>query len=273
MLGYELMDTVFTKEGEYLMRKTRVILSFDDGRKDNYDTVMPILKAHDLQATFNIATAYVDGSISEADRPCSNEAMTVENVLALYKAGHTIAGHGDCHKNDLEDIKNGIEKLREWGITDSQLGFASPNSKLPVEEILKEENELRNLGISYVRIGTKKNDIFSRAQRKLGEKLGNATLFCNGFDCSHVDIKNDFIIYSVPVMHKATVRQVEAIIKRAIAKESDIVLMFHSILDSGQPYYVDTWTWDKEKFDELCGWLERMEQKGQIIVGDKGEIQ
>lgn len=251
------------------MRKTRVILSFDDGRKDNFDYAMPILRAHNLQATFNIATAYVDGSISDSDRPCPNEAMTVDDVLALYRMGHTIDAHGDCHKNDLEDIKRGIEKLREWGISDSQLGFASPNSKLSVEEILKEEKELKDLDISQVRVAAGKNDIFSRAQRKLGEKLGSTALFCNGFDCGYVDTKNDFIIYSVPIMHKATVKQIMAIIKRAIAKESDIVLMFHSISACNQPYYNDTWTWDIGKFNELCGWLEDMQEKSLIIVGDK----
>ena len=119
------------------MKPSRVVLSFDDGRKDNYDIVIPILEKYCLTATFNISTAYVDKSINVSDRPCLNEPMTIENIKAIYGKGFEIACHGDRHKNDIEDIRRGYKKLStwlQWG-KNFKPGFASPNSRLLEEDI------------------------------------------------------------------------------------------------------------------------------------------
>lgn len=246
----------------------KVILSFDDGRKDNYDIVVPILKKYNLTATFNIATAYVDGSIDAENRPCLNEAMTIDEVIDLYNQGFEIAAHGDCHKNDIVDIKNGIEKLRKWGVIGDNIGFASPNSRLPATEIKKNEDIYRGLGISYIRVGVRKNSILSKVQRKFSEKIGNKFFYCRGFNCAPMELEKDFVVYSVPVMHNARLRQVKGVVKQAIIQKSDCVLMFHSVLNSDSPYYVDTWTWDRRRFDELCAWLKELEIQMKIRVGN-----
>ena len=249
------------------MKKTRVVLSFDDGRKDNIDLVLPLLKKYNLNATFNVTTAYVDGTISDIDKPCPNKSMSIEDVIELYKNGNEIAAHGDCHKNEIEDIRRGIKKLVDWGVVKENIGFASPNSMMPVERIKLDEDKIRSMGISYVRIGPRANDILSRCYRKIGEKTGMVKLYSKGFDCSPENVDNDFVLYSVPVMHKARLLQVQELVRDAVKQHSDCVLMFHSILKRNQPYYDDTWTWDYEKFDNLCRWLKDQRDSGAIIVG------
>ena len=46
----------------------RVILSFDDGRKDNYRAAMEIMKPLDIPATFNITTGYILQNIADNDK-------------------------------------------------------------------------------------------------------------------------------------------------------------------------------------------------------------
>ena len=45
------------------MDKAYISFSFDDGRIDNYTKAYPILKKHNLPATFNITTGYIEGKI------------------------------------------------------------------------------------------------------------------------------------------------------------------------------------------------------------------
>ena len=135
--------------------KTRVVLSFDDGRKDNYDVAMPILRYFGLSATFYIATAYVDGTIRQEDSPCVNPSMSIENVCELSEAGYEIACHGDCHRNDMDDVVNGQKKLSKWlGLSsNNKPGFASPESNLSVPYIKSELNKFNSF-FSYIRIAS-----------------------------------------------------------------------------------------------------------------------
>ncbi|MBO6214041.1 MAG: polysaccharide deacetylase family protein, partial [Lachnospiraceae bacterium] len=93
----------------------KLVYSFDDGRADNMRVFDEILKPRSVPATINIATAYVDGSISPENRPCPNEAMGVDDVKRLAQSPLIeLAGHGDQHLNTPEDLKKGLEKLRGW---------------------------------------------------------------------------------------------------------------------------------------------------------------
>lgn len=66
-----------------------VILTFDDGYRDNYENAFPILKAHGATATFFIVTDFID-----EQRP---EYLTWEMVREMYAAGMSIEAHGRNH--------------------------------------------------------------------------------------------------------------------------------------------------------------------------------
>lgn len=248
------------------MCKCRVVLSFDDGRKDNFSIVEPILKKYGLHATFNIATAYVDRSCPSDKLPGPNEPMEVNHIKYLYNNGHEIAAHGNCHSNILEDIAMGINKLELWINKHSDLGFASPESKLGYSDVLNLQDVYRGLGISYVRIGPKGPDSFIfRVLRKLSYLTGNCRLFYHVYKDSLISDSN-YVYHSIPIMRNNSFKQIKYLIRRAILQEKSCILMFHSILNSGSPFYEDTWTWDSGSFDDLCSWLHWMSANKEVCV-------
>lgn len=246
----------------------KIVLSFDDGRRDNVSIALDVLKPRDIPATFNIATAYVDGTISPEQLPCPNESMDISQVQALYRAGFEIAGHGDCHQNTAEDIAAGIKKLRQWLELpkDAPIGFASPQSQLSTDVILNWKQEFQeNSAIRCVRIGLKDNtSLHLRLFRKAAAMTGNKKLFTLGFSNALMDLKDQYILYSVPVMYGAKLEQICAIVQQAIAENKDCILMFHSILRPTEPYYENTWSWDYDQFLALCDYLVAMRKQGKI---------
>lgn len=244
----------------------QVVLSFDDGRRDNYEVAVPIIKKYDLPATFNIATAYVDGTITATDRPCPNASMTIDNVVQLHRDGFEIACHGDHHRNDIDDIKRGLVKLSEWlsWSDGNKPGFASPQSNLSAYEIHSRMNEYRRL-FSYMRISSyEKETLISRLIRKVAHISHNKQLYNMAFKNNIGGIRDGFIAASIPIIRSTTVDQVKYLIERSKARETDCILMFHSILAKGMEYYDDLWSWDADSFDGLCKWLD-LERKKQTI--------
>ena len=56
-------DVIGLSDLDEVLRRKRgrfVLLTFDDGYRDNYSTAFPILKSHDVSATFFIATGFID---------------------------------------------------------------------------------------------------------------------------------------------------------------------------------------------------------------------
>ena len=56
------------------------------------------------------------------------------------------------------------------------------------------------------------------------------------------------------------------LIDKCQSSGNDCVFMFHSILKPEEEYYSDMWTWDYNKFEELCDYLCDIEDKGKIKV-------
>ncbi len=83
---YTLIDHLV--QGSPLPEKS-VVLTFDDGYRDNYTNALPILRDHGMIATFFIVTDFIDDQ-----RP---EYLTWDMVREMYAAGMSIEGHGRNH--------------------------------------------------------------------------------------------------------------------------------------------------------------------------------
>jgi len=63
-----------------------VVITFDDGYRDNFTVALPILKKNDLTATFFIATDFLDGgrmwndTVIEAIRLCESEELDLRHL-------------------------------------------------------------------------------------------------------------------------------------------------------------------------------------------------
>ena len=102
---YQLSKKKFEYQLSYLLdreRKYKLLISFDDGLKDNYTIAKNSLEKFGLKATFFIST----GLVGEPNY------MTKEMIEELDRQGHRIAGHGHLHLNYLnQDDENILKDL------------------------------------------------------------------------------------------------------------------------------------------------------------------
>jgi len=92
----ELLDRL--AEGEAVGGK--VVITFDDGYKDNYDVAAPILRRHELPACFFIATGFIGTDRVgwwDAEEGVESRWMDWDDVRALDRMGFEIAAHTRNH--------------------------------------------------------------------------------------------------------------------------------------------------------------------------------
>jgi peptidoglycan/xylan/chitin deacetylase (PgdA/CDA1 family) len=150
----------FFSELTFLSKKT-IIITFDDGYKNNYDYLPSLLKKHHLKATIFIPTKFIQGGYKDY------KMMTFEELRNLDKDYFEIALHSHSHQNfrnisaaDAEnDLKTNMKILEDEGIEYSKV-LAYPYGKYPKKNPDKAFlfSTLKKSGITYaVRIGNKVN--------------------------------------------------------------------------------------------------------------------
>lgn len=238
----------------------KVVLSFDDGRKDNYRIAKEVLEPLGIPATFNITTGYIKRNIAEEDKPGPHEPMSLEELKELSSSGlFEIAGHGVTHNNDIQNLLNSVLELREMCDPNSDIcGIASPHSQFDLKQFEEAKNLFIKNGIKYLRIS---NDYTKMNKVKVWLRRLNRVIH-NGYLYYWVNqdsiMKNvDFLLYSIPVIRDNRLREVISLIKKIGNSNEDCIciLMFHSILRKGEVYYDDLFSWDYEEFQKLCEYL------------------
>lgn len=128
--GYETITFEDIANEEYKNRfnnKKYVIITFDDGYKDNLKNALPILKKYNLKAVLFYVTdeTYNRWDTDAENRPKEKkfELMNLEEIKELYSSGLIeIGGHTTTHldmpliekeklKKDLEESRDKIEKI------------------------------------------------------------------------------------------------------------------------------------------------------------------
>jgi peptidoglycan/xylan/chitin deacetylase (PgdA/CDA1 family) len=141
--------------------RKNIIITFDDGYKNNYDYLPSLLKKHHLKATIFIPTQFIHEGYKDY------KIMTFEDLRNLDKDYFEIALHSHSHQNfrnisaaDTEnDLKTNMKILEDEGIGYSKV-LAYPYGKYPKKKPDKAFlfSTLKKSGITYaVRIGNKVN--------------------------------------------------------------------------------------------------------------------
>lgn len=242
---------------------TRIVLSFDDARFDEYDAIM-LASSYGVKCTLNVTTAYVDNSEPTDAGSCA--AMTKDQVIELYNNPNVeIAGHSHTHKNSFEDIVKGQRLLEKWLGAKVMLGFASPHSQLDIEENPFEK--FKKESFLYVR-KSQVYDNFSpiyRYVRKVSRIFGLKWLFYITYKNTLDNIVEDnYFVHGVPVLLDNSFEQIKYIIGKAVQNNTDCLLILHSICKKGHPLEHDLYSWDWEKFKKLCVYIQALEKKGMV---------
>lgn len=249
---------------------TKIVFSFDDGREDNIKIIQDIFVKTSIPATFNITTDYISNILLLTEKPCMNKALSKEQLMQIanYKLIE-IAGHGKKHSNEFMNLIDGICELREWLPNNKICGIASPYSQAKVQELIADKTKYTSYSISYIRLGDRITSFrfIKKILRKLNRMFFHIPfVFAWVHEQTFVDESDDFILYSVPILRSDTVGEVQALIKRAIKKDKNLILMLHSILHKGEPEYNSDWSWDWDKFETLITNVKDMQRQELLKV-------
>lgn len=80
------LDAAVHRLGAGTLPERAAAITFDDGYEDNFSVALPLLREHDVPATFFIATGFLDGgrmfndTVIEAIRGCRRPELDLENL-------------------------------------------------------------------------------------------------------------------------------------------------------------------------------------------------
>ena len=249
------------------MHKPLLSLSFDDGRKDQYYNVMPLLEKYQIPATFNITTGYIEGRVKAAEKPAMSESELLEMIgCPLFE----IAGHGDMHTNDLDDIALGRKKLLDYANLphSTPIGFASPGSGIYLDYIEEHEDLLRNMGFSYIRtsLRIKSKYLLRTFSRKAARVIHSPMLYQIAYNDTVQKAVDGLAVVSIPVMFDITLNQLKRIVRFTEKQRGWTVIMFHSIEKPDSEYYHDTWNWDYDQFEQFLKFINEERNNGRLDI-------
>jgi peptidoglycan/xylan/chitin deacetylase (PgdA/CDA1 family) len=90
-----LSEIVLWNDGKVELPKRSVALTFDDGYKDNFTVMLPLLLKYKIPATLFLTT-----NLEKMDKLGSLERLNESDIIALSESGLVkIEAHGHSHKN------------------------------------------------------------------------------------------------------------------------------------------------------------------------------
>lgn len=240
--------------------KGTIVLSIDDGAIDTYRLACELEKRR-LPATFNIVTAWVDGTV-ETKSP----HVTVDELKQIYAKGiFEIAGHADRHTNEDADVITGIGKLREWcGM--NKIGFASPGSGMKSDYIRENEEKYKAMGIEYIRTGSfttpdpRYNALAEKAKKEGSSGFVLQHLYYSAFDLDSMAVS------SVVVVHETPLQCIKELARLTADEGICTVFMFHAVRKEGENGYESTWSYDHDKFCEFADFLCELRDEGNVEI-------
>lgn len=237
-----------------------IVLSIDDGGNDT-SRLASELQKRGLPATFNIVTGWVDGTV-ETELPY----VTVDELKQIYATGlFEIAGHGDSHQNTDDDVIKGNDKLREW-LEMTEIGFASPCSRMKVDYIRENEEKYKAMGITYIRTSSfvtpdpRYNSLAEKAKKEGYSDFVKQQLYYGTFNFDSMAVP------SVIVANQTPLDGIKELAEFTADEGFCTVFMFHAVRKEGEKNYDSTWSYDFDKFCEFADLLCELRDSGKTEI-------
>lgn len=247
----------------------KISISIDDGAYDSYKNIYPLLIKYNLPATVNLIPGYIDGK--EKYKGIPYNPITWEAVEEIKNSPLIeISNHSYEHVNKMSSIIQGRSMLNQHlgRATETPMGFASPESKMTETFIKTKKNVLLQCGCSYVRTGLRVRTLqyLRILARKVARVTHSGLLFTTAYHDTLLDRTDEYVFFSVPIMKDTTLKEVTALIRHAVKKEKNLILLFHRVLKPEEDNYKEKWYWDYRKFDSLLQFLCIEQDKRHLRV-------
>lgn len=105
------LDDAANRLKEGTLPSRAVVITFDDGYRDNATVALPILKKNNLTATFFVAAGFLDGgrmwndTVIEAIRSCSRDQLDLEHLGLDCYCLKTVVGRKEAITKLLDRLK------------------------------------------------------------------------------------------------------------------------------------------------------------------------
>lgn len=121
-----------TEDRDSSVSKPRLVITFDDGYRDNYTNALPVLDRLGLVATFFVTTGTVGGELKTHSGPLPT--MTRDQLIDLADRGHEVGSHGGTHRSLIDlpegdihrEVSESRERLESW-LGETVTSFSYPN--------------------------------------------------------------------------------------------------------------------------------------------------
>lgn len=109
------IDIQTVRDGACIGKNSPVLITFDDGYKESYEVVLPILEQHDVQAIFFLLPKYLgQNNLWNTRANVILDHLNSTQVKELLQAGQSIGSHGlTHHKLTKFDDEAVVVELRE----------------------------------------------------------------------------------------------------------------------------------------------------------------
>lgn len=245
-----------------------VVLTFDDGRKDQYTNAVRIMNKYHLKGTIFITTGFVEGRLDNGYFPSSGgESMSIDDIRQCITQGHEIGSHSDMHINVSEDIKKSLTKLREWTIDilppNYKFGFASPSSDLYDKNISTISDIISELAYVRTSVQIRRNGIIYILLFLINKILKSNHLFWK-LNSRYIQTNLDGLVQSVPVRSDTPIHNIKYLLE-TFPEDSTCVLLFHGVLSQEEKSKMkDCWYYPSDKFEDICALLKN--EKYNVIT-------
>ncbi|MBL4588531.1 MAG: polysaccharide deacetylase family protein [Alphaproteobacteria bacterium] len=148
------LNDAVTKLKQGTLPQRAICVTFDDGYRDNADIAYPILKKHNIPATFYVATGFLDGG-----RMWNDTVIEAIRIYPKQSINLTEIDLGDYELNSdsqrevaAQKIIKQIKHLPQHERTEKVDAIASMVSKLP-NDLMMDSTQIQTLSQQGVHIG------------------------------------------------------------------------------------------------------------------------